>query len=70
MIMARFRRGILVFLAGFSLLIVNANKSKPSSDLVKTQAEPGQQNQEHFHEVSVGQEHGGKESSMNLNCFR
>lgn len=60
--MARFRRGILVFLAGFSLLIIDATKKKPLSELVKTHAEPGRQNEQHFHEVSVDQEQGGKES--------
>ena len=63
--MARLWHGILVFLAGFSFFIVNATTKKPSTstDSVKTQAEPGKQSEEHFHEVSVDQEHGGKESS-------
>ena len=56
--------GILVFLAGFSLLIVNANGEKASpADLVKRNAEPGRQNEKHFHEIAVDQEQGGKESS-------
>lgn len=61
--MARLWRGILVFLAGFSFFIANATTKKPSPDLVKTQAEPGKQSEEHFHEASVDQDHGGKESS-------
>lgn len=61
--MARLWRGILLFLAGFSFFIVKATTKKPSSNLIKTQAEPGKQSEEHFHEVSVDQEHGGKESS-------
>ena len=52
--------GILVFLAGFSLLIVNATSP---AELVKRNAEPGRQNEKHFHEIAVDQEHGGKESS-------
>jgi len=60
--MARFGRGMLVFLAGFSLLIIDATKKKPLSELAKTHSEPGRQNEQHFHEVSVDQERGGKES--------
>ena len=58
--MAHLWRGILVFLAGFSLLVVNATSP---AELVKRNAEPGGQNEKHFHEVAVDQEHGGKESS-------
>ena len=59
-----------MFLTGFSLLIVIATKKKPSPELVKTHAEPGKQNEQHFHEVSVDQEQGGKESLLSLNCCR
>ena len=59
--MAHFWRGILVFLAGFSLLIVNikGDKALPAK-LVKRNAEPGKQNEKHFQEVEVDQELGGK----------
>lgn len=60
--MARFGRGMLVFLAGVSLLIIDATKKKPLSELVNKHAEPGRQNEQHLHEVSVDQEQGGKES--------
>ena len=58
--MARLWCAIIVFVAGFSLLIVNAT---PSAKLVKRNAQPGKQNEDHFQQVASEEELGGKEFS-------
>ena len=58
--MARLWCVIIVSFGGFSLLIVNATLP---AELVKRNAQPGEQNEEYFHEVVVDEEHGGKEFS-------
>lgn len=62
--MARPLRGILVFLAGFSLLMVNATEEKAltDKDLVVKHAESGQESKELFHVVAADQELSGKDS--------
>lgn len=62
--MARPLRGVLVFLAGFSMLIVNATDDKPSShkDVVIKHAVPGQESKELSHDVVANQELSGKAS--------
>lgn len=58
--MARLWCAIIVFVAGFSLLIVNATSP---AELVKRNAQPDKQNKGRFQEAMVDEEYRGKEFS-------